>query len=182
MAQVPQVPGDVNQDELINQVNNAVRELNNRDTVQVYKDDAGTRRVILDKDGLRTSPEGVDVYTATNDQLTFNSNNNVFKIIATGTVELPGPATSGSNPSTVSVTHGLGYTPIVFAHGSDGGDYQALPWITTWKTGTPNAGMVEWEISYTANPTTINFYWQSNLGLNGGSITIKYYILQETAN
>lgn len=182
MGQVPQVPGDVNQEELINQLNNTVRELNNRDTVQVYKDEAGTRRVILDKDGLRTSPAGTDVFNAGNDELTFNSNNNVFKIVQSGTLEIPGPATSGVNPSPISVNHGLGYTPIVFAYGTDGGDFQALPWISTHKTGSVNAGMVEWEISYYADDTSVTFYWQSNLGLNGGTVSVKYYILQETAN
>jgi hypothetical protein len=187
---VPQVPGDVNQDDLINSVNNVVRELNNKEQVQVFKDEAGTRRVILDKDGLRTSPAGVDVYTATNDQLTFNSNNNVFKIVATYDLTIPSCSlnTGGANyssgtPTGETVSHNLGYAPAIMAFVSNGGSYVPLPWTHTAGWGSGGFAYIsilcsvdDTEVSVSAN---ISGY---NTVTSEPELTVKVYLLQETAN
>lgn len=202
MAQVPQVPGDVNQEELINQLNNTVRELNNRDTVQVYKDEAGTRRVILDKDGLRTSPAGVDVYTADNDELTFNSNNNVFKIVASGNAVIPSFANT-TGYSSVTVPHGQSYIPLVqvYANGA----------IVDGSLSIISTGYIPLPITFSSVALASNYYFENTgggsyrpLGLNYAvddtniyiqagcdpslsaftfkDVDVSYYILQETAN
>lgn len=106
-----------------------IRDLNKRERVDIFKDDAGTRRVLLGKGsngfyGLKVSPEGVDVYTATDDQLIFNSDQNVFKIdtILTGSIAVdfalaagPGADAGFSQTSTNSLVlpHGLSHIPVV---------------------------------------------------------------------
>lgn len=179
---VPQVPGDINQEDLINSVNNVVRELNNKEQVQVFKDEAGTRRVILDKDGLRTSPAGVDVFSAANDQLTFNSNNNVFKIVASGTTTIDADATAGV-PINAIIAHGLGYAPafIVYFTDSTFTDSYMLPMTTNLSTSASKVAFGNWiDSSVDVDNLYISFY--SPVTANWGTMYFKYYLLQETAN
>lgn len=182
MAQVPQVPGDVNQEELINHLNNVIREINNRDTVQVYKDETGTRRVILDKDGLRTSASGVDAHSATNDQLTFNSNNNVFKIIDSGTEVVAGVAGSTVVGSVDISGLNLSNPPLLVVavrNPLSGTAYFPTPYILNPSSTTNFVSTLAWVDSDTV-------YLQVDIGSGAtgytGDWSFKYYILQETAN
>lgn len=80
MSQVPQIPGNASQSDIINTANTAIGELNNRDSVLIFKDDVGTRRVLLGKGndfyGIKVSKTGSDVYSATDDELLFSSSFN----------------------------------------------------------------------------------------------------------
>ncbi len=106
---------------ITNEINNLQRELKNKDTVQVFKDDTGTRRVLLGKGadgfyGVKVSQEGNDVYDAADENLVFNSDNNLFKIhsVAEATLSVPNPWPA-TNTQTATVAHNLGYTPAVMA-------------------------------------------------------------------
>jgi hypothetical protein len=174
-----------------NEINNFMRDQNNDLTVRVIKDESGTRRVILDKDGLRTSPSGVDVYTATNAQLTFNSSQNVFKIASSGTTTPPTASTTapgaglwayGNNTKTIA--HGLGYLPIIMAYITDGSSYYSLPWTVFGLSSTTQVQHAS--INVIVDATNITIY-TSLLALNlttsfGSGLTIKYYLLQESVN
>lgn len=81
----------------------------------------GLARLLLLADGLdfflKISEDGIDVLNANDDQLIFNSNNNLFKIVDKGIATVPlgfnanGTSVSGSD----NVTHSLGVEPLVLA-------------------------------------------------------------------
>lgn len=78
----------------LNQINDLARTVASSERTQIFKDDAGTRRVLLGKGlndfyGLKVSPVGTDVYDAADADLIFNSNQNVFKILKTGSLSMP---------------------------------------------------------------------------------------------
>ena len=86
MSQVPPIPGNASQSEIISGTNNIVNEVNNRDSVMVFKDDAGTRRVLIGKGsdgfyGMKVSKVGSDVYSSADSELLFSSNFNNESVI-----------------------------------------------------------------------------------------------------
>lgn len=102
-----------------NQINNMIRELNSRERIQIFKDDSGTRRVQIGKGangfyGLKTSPEGVDVYTASDADLTFNSDKS-FTVIESGTVTFPSQSVTSASPlvfaTSFVIPHNAGRKP-----------------------------------------------------------------------
>lgn len=188
---VPFIGGGSDIQQNTNVTNAAIRQLNSMENVQVFKDDTGTRRVILDKDGLRTSPAGVDVFTATASQFTFNSANNVFKIVSQGTITTTTLSTNppaneyGFSETTQNIAHGLGYAPIIIAYQYDSvsGAYVPLPYSSAAR-GAANAAV--WEnYSISVNATNVTMYQSIlsyNMAASSGGFSIKYYLLQETAN
>lgn len=196
------IPGGSDQNGIVTTMNQNILELKNREKTEIFKDDTGTPRVILDNNGLRTSPAGVDVTTATNAQFTFNSTQNVFKIVDTGVIATPDVsgftastgkfnATSSSN----SVAHNLGYTPIVIGATSvtssgtvtNGG---ILP-ITVYGPIGAAAGSIFWHDFNIYCDDTYVYLSHTYSGFGGttgvtfaassGWSSIKYYLLQETA-
>lgn len=142
---------------------------------------------------LRVTKENVstDVLNATDSQLAFNSENNVFKIVESGTSQTAacaltsaGAGNWSSASSSVTIPHNLGYIPAIFAfYNSGGGSYVPLPFTQLdFNTSTSVAWFV---LSAIADNT--NLYLQVNaMGLNRTATfvatDIKYYLLQETAN
>jgi hypothetical protein len=191
MSQVPQVPGDINQQDLINATNNAVRELNARDTTQIFKDDTGTRRVLLGKGdngfhGIKVSQTGNDVYTAADDKLVMSSDFNTFKIVETGTVTLTKAASSLF--STVNVPHSLGVAPIVQAYLNNSTYYAALPFSEFADALLADAGKLLQHIDWVSYTDKIQFRIhtpnssspESKYG-SAYTVPIKYFLLVETA-
>lgn len=182
-----------------NQVNNIAKDMAQKERVQIYKDDTGTRRVLIGKGkngfyGVKTTPTGVDVYNATDAELTFNSNQNVFKIVQSGLTTMSQITISGSSgTNNVVITHNLGYVPLVIAVFEDTtyGPGEFRPWVSEPGAVTVSAGFIEM-ISYhnrimEATDSTVTFtevyYWGSFPANNKtGPYNIKYYLLQETAN
>lgn len=185
------------------QINDMIRDLNAKERVQIFKDDTGTRRVLLGKGasgfyGLKVSEEGVDVYTATDDQLIFNSSQNLFKIVRSST----GSVTVGSGDSYTTVTttipHGLNFTPIVLGFvdsnstilshsGRTPTPYTMYESVTTSPIGLIDNTLyvVIGQFTITADATNIylnvgthkvTFYTQLQ-----GVWNFTYYVLQETA-
>lgn len=165
------------------------------DTRILVKDSSNTRVIMgrigtgVNDYGLKVSRSGVDVTTATNDQLVFNSSQDVFKIVQTGTIVLSQGAFTGTAGTyqeffgSASQLHGLSYTPIVLSVLNLGGVYVPMPYTTLNNTGAGPS----W-VTYSANtdPTSINFNY---VGLTFGAVTVasstlslKYYLLQESAN
>lgn len=81
----------------------------------------GLARLLLLADGtnffLKISDDSIDVLSATDDQLIFNSQNNLFKIVESGvaTVSLPSISNGASGSGSDNVAHSLGYEPLVLA-------------------------------------------------------------------
>jgi len=197
----------------LNQVNSLMREVADSRVTNVFKgpnninalingklpNDLGYGFQFSDSDGvprilgyidannnpkLRISESGIDVTTATNDQLTFNSDNNLFTIVDSGTavVTLANPVTHFSTTET-TVTHGLGYAPAfqVFCtvDPSLGGELIAAPF-----SGFDGTGAFAFSIKVRVTTTQIIFGVQPNAAsaYDGTSWSFKYYLLQETAS
>lgn len=173
---------------VVKQTNEALRQISNEDRTKIIKDDSGTPRYLQGFQdggfengnvGLKVSQQGVDVTTATSDQLIWSTDFNNFKIVQTGTITLPFAADGASE--VVTVAHGQAEAPIVygFITYSDTGYTSPFPAINVEASGA-NAGKVYQVISWYADSTNIYFYNQSQLqGTAGG--TVKYYIIEETA-
>lgn len=169
------------------QATDMFRDLFGREVTEIFKDDAGTRRVLLGKGangfyGLKVSPESVDVYTAADDDLVFNSSQNVFKIVDSGTVTIP--VISGvPGSSTVTYTHNLGYIPVVLAFSGASGDGAMLPNIG-WNAGGVNDGKIFRQV-YTSVVSTTQVTFARIEGATGSigiAEPIKFFLLQESAN
>lgn len=167
-----------------NQVNRLMNDFQNDKTVRIFKDDQGTPVVILNKDGLKTtSPgSGIDVTQATDDQYTFNSNQNVFKIVKSASDSIKITASTGT--TTKTIPHGLGYVPalLVYMTDSTGSSYQALPTFLSYSIGATAITIAT--IGFCSIDSTNIYIQVSTAGsvLVGTTLLFKYYLLQEKAN
>lgn len=156
----------------------------NKDIFIGYDPNISTRPVV------RIAKDGFDAIDATDDQLIFNSEQNVFKIVKTGDIIIPdvtsnkaGTSQYGFFNSTNSLPHDLGFIPAVVAFISNGASFQMLP-VTRPDGVAVNAfAMLTWRITVDAtNIYAISeclAFNESNTHTGG---TVKYYLLQETAN
>lgn len=195
MSQVPLIPGDVNPQEHINQTNTAIRELNARDITEVFKDDTGVRRVLIGKGadgfyGLKVSKPTFDVYTAEDDELVFNSSQNVFKIVQTGVGTLPSVAAASSGSQSSSEldidTEVESDTPLIAMAFYESGDSESIPLPFLSSMPGPTFG------GYIAQRVSLQSYLSvgvvhilieatnfTNFAI--GDRTIRWYLLQESA-
>lgn len=181
------------------QINDMVRDLNKRERVSIFKDDAGVRRVLLGKGangfyGLKVSQEGQDVFTAEGDDLVFNSDNNLFKIVSSGTIIAPAVTTVGDGTNTysgsgaTSVAHGLSFTPLAIAFVEvSAAQYSLMPYTETTSASVPSGGIVSEFFRLTTSSTNIEVLHSVvsySPGVSGGTYSganIRYFLLRETA-
>lgn len=110
------------------------------------RQDDGLARLLLLADGsdfrLKISEDNVDVFTANDDQLVFDSSRNLFKIVdkGTATVSLPFIANGSSGSGSDNVVHSLGYEPLVLA----------------WSVSTPSGVMLSQFPSPIVNAKSVN--------------------------
>ena len=166
----------------MNSVSNIEKELQNMRSVQLFKDDTGTARVLLGKDGdfngLKVSQPGQDVTTASLEQLIFTSDNNVFKIVETGTsvVTLPSSFTDWQEYSTTTA-HNLGYSPLAIAFMDVSSTILPVP-----QTTIDSGGNIQAEFGFQVDDTNIKFYIRADsLSVVAQDYSFKYYLLRETA-
>lgn len=181
--------GDVNKkfERLVAQLNEWGRQISNEERTKIINDDAGTPRLLLGYQqdgfsngnvGIKLSQEGQSVLSAGDSQLALSSDFNSFKIVQTGTVEVPFAA--DGETQVVSVNHSIGYAPIVIGFLQGGGFSLPLPYLLISSSGAEEGKVLQRVYCY-SDTTKVYFSNQSNLqGTAGG--TIKYYILQETAS
>lgn len=176
-------------------------------------DDTETPRLFAGKfpDGsvkIKLSQSSHDVTTATDDQLIWSSDFNLFKVVRTGTLTLPlvsvtVAAAAGMYSSTTSsstpVAHGLGYKPSIvsFVEDSSFTGTDGLPALSPMNTtnyslfigGGGGIGIISRRIF--VDDTYVfakgNYYVLVNgSGFAGtytsDAVTIRYYLLRETAN
>lgn len=156
--------------------------------------------------GMWVSKPGFDVTSASDSELIFNSNQNVFKIVKTGTITVTpvyvaDPGSGEVDGFSGSADHDLGFIPLVFAtfisSSSSGVSLQpGAPLPTTQYggiTGVAIGNPVFKTINLTipvliatahASATSVSI----NLGVcigfsiySGVDFTFKYFLLQETA-
>lgn len=149
-------------------------------------------------EGFYVSKSGIDATTTTNpDDFIFNSNQNVFKIVQTGTATMPIASyntttkTVGFANASSQIAHNLSYTPIclgfIISLGGTLGS-QLLP-ATVITGGSGVRTLTEnYQVSadniYVYLTSTISYVSNSAESRNDASTNyvIKYYLLQETAN
>lgn len=175
------------------QVNEWGRLLSNEKRTDITKDDAGTPRLLIGYQqdgfsngnvGVKLSQENVDVSAATDDQLIWSSDFNMFKITHTGTATIPSAA--ASTTSDVSVDLGvttLTYAPAFTAYTQflfSGDLYSVqMPWSQT------SAGSVSIVIYGDTRISSGHLFFDAHItnwtGTDSGAYDVRYYIFQETA-
>ena len=158
--------------------------------------DGTTNRLLLGKDSdgdyvLKIADEGYDAYDADDANLTFNSSQNTFKIVATGNIPFTIPSGTPSTfvtNRTYSVSHSLGYPPMVL--GAILIDPLSINAVLPYQTMGTNASLgglgavrfsAQIETSINAITLVFNYYLNGSGDPDVTSGTVRYYILQETA-
>ena len=124
---------------------------------------------------FRVAKSGYNVLTETDDRnIIFDSSFNIFKIYQTGTVSI---TVSGNQETTASITHSLGYEPMVlWAFEGD----EVMPGSSDQTIVSNDQVKIKSLVRCTITTTqaTWHFYNAQN---TAGSKTIRYYVLIETA-
>jgi len=146
--------------------------------------------------GMKVSKPGYDVLTASDSELIFNSNQNIYKIVSVGTVVMPTYTVTRSAgwklssvaiPPNAVVTHNVGGVPVVFAFikvtGGGGPTRLVLPYTDAGVVGT---AAYFHTVSIAVNGTSLEIgeshLTNGDVGvMTGGGFTVEYWILQETS-
>lgn len=119
---------------------------------------------------IRISKQGINVLGTTGtvpNNLIFDSEINTFKIVATGTVV----GTITSAPGTISIAHGLGFSPPVTAYARKVSGSRVVP---TAGVSMPNALVTDFGFKKSFSDGT-NAYFVID---SSGTYTIKYYCFE----
>lgn len=152
----------------------------------------GVFKMLIGVDNLGTelvkiAQDGIDVFVADDDQLIFNSENNLFKIVDTGLVDVVKAAntTSASDTATSAVDYPTVIAFVLPFFGSSSGTEQT-PYTILQPTGA-DAGKVLYEARVSVNGTTLTFIVNTPQGITGSyypaafTARFKYYVVQETS-
>jgi len=143
---------------------------------------------------LKVAKDGYDALTATDDQLIFNSTQNILKIVQTGTATINVPSSANDFADNVTITHNLGFIPKYTAYVKPPGGYVGSPTnaqlpffqYVLYDSANP-ATVAGWHINGLADvadltTTTITFRLSivNNSASNIGNWTFNYDLLQES--
>jgi hypothetical protein len=194
------LPGGLDQNGIVTEMNKNLLDLKGKETTEIFKDDTGTRRVLLGKGadgfyGLKVSKPSFDVYDTGDGNLVFNSDQNVFKI-SQRTRILTSTGFSFSCPSfdvmvvdqVDSYTHGLGFTPQINGSIVDTNGYFPIPF--TSQTDAATGVLLTVTCQAFADATYVSTYVQAAImNFSGTPVTgnigaydFRLYLLRETAN
>lgn len=146
-------------------------------------------RMIIDAPNsvIKISKIGINVLTASDEQLVFNSNQNIYKIVAKDVNTL---VNDGSTQTVLTIPHNLGFVPIAlcFLNNSTIGTIGTnlslqLPTFTEASIGGVTAGVVTFAayLFSVVDQTNLDIVLFNATGAPK-SYDITYYLLQETAN
>lgn len=169
--------------------------------------DSGDNQIIVAKDtvnqvlmgdqstfgeGFYVTKAGIDAKTAKSpDDFIFNSNQNIFKIISSGTIniDIPNPFTTGVSPLIGTVRHDLNTRPGFMVYGdipSGAGAYSGTGNLTNLPVIVGGSGSITVMAQAFVTTTTITVQIINMFGASiadlGTPWVFKYYLLQETAN
>lgn len=178
-------------DSLVKQLNEWGRLISNEDRTKIIKDDAGVQRFLQgfnqggfnNNVGLKISQEGKDVLTAADSELVFNSDNNLFKIVQTGSATMNADATVSGAGSTIVTTipHNLGFVPAALIYTlTSAGDYVPLPAVSSYTTSGGNVLFNQF-ITSSIDDTNLYIKFFPGGATDYGEYEFKYYLIQETA-
>lgn len=129
-------------------------------------DDTGTMVV-------KVAKPGYDANSATDDQLIFNSAQNVFKIVQKGTAIVP---TTGGKLTSLKIYHNLGYVPMVLGYVFGSAKFMQIPAHSFNADGT-----IAKSVSVGANSSYIEFDVATTY-VAPVDTHVTYYLLQETTD
>lgn len=187
---------------LVSAINNNFRQIEAENRTKVIRDESGVNRIIYGrfpdgKYGMKVSMPGIDVLTTGDDELIFNSSQNILKVAKVGTFTAPSypiysvagewrtSKAGGVNP----IPHGLSEAPAVIAFTEADGQYSLLPrtFMSAIGTGSSNA-MISRTIAVNVDDTNVYILDTTTThglvtGANAtaGAQPIKYFLLQESA-
>ena len=153
----------------------------------VGRDPDNNIRLLITSDGtnfnMKVAKDGYDATTATGDQLVFNSDQNILKVVQSGVATLN--VLAGATGGLVSVTHGLGYAPASIAYLDQGGGGTTYTPVPTYSINTTGELSASFDVSTTTS--TISFGVQlypfpTNTFASNTQFKFKYYLLQESAS
>jgi len=149
--------------------------------------------------GLQVSKPGYNVTDNNNNNLIFNSAQNVFKIVKTDTITIPSKTLPAGNlySNIITIPHGLNFTPIIQSYAKLNTSflsssfvvqnilaYQQLPYNQNQSLMITN--VLEYFIIGLVDETNIYFGYLYETDTTGGysfpTTSIKYYLLQESVN
>jgi hypothetical protein len=168
-------------------INKNFGELDSEATTKIFYDSNGIPSIAIgvQRDGtsrIRISQPGIDVTAATDSQLSFNSAQDVFKVVKTGTFTV---SCAANTTQTFTVAHGQTGTPIIMAYLETGSGTFFLP-TTLSTTRNDIDGHVYYNvfIEVYVDATNINarfFNATASAAPLTGTYNVRYYVLQETA-
>lgn len=190
---------------VVKQVNEGFRLISNEERTKITKDDAGDQRLLIGYQedgfdsgnvGVKLSQEGVDVAGATDDQLIFSTDFNLFKIVQSGSQTETLAHTSNTvaaGTQTITIAHSLGYkpshlvyitTPSTYINGSI---LTLLPELHVLPAGHALGGGTIFNKFYATVDTTnlyVKFFHRvgTDYSPDTPTFTIKYYLMRETAS
>lgn len=130
---------------------------------------------------LKVAKPGIDVSVASNEDLIFNSDQDILKVALTGTIDINANAIAGV-PIETSIVHGLGIAPIPFVFFNLGpGVFTQLPNSSAFAASGGQMAFNNWSYA-TTDDTNLYITFISGTTANWGTFTYKYYLLQETAS
>lgn len=154
-----------------------------------FNDSSETPRIVIyvNTDGepvLKTSPTGVNASTADDEDLTFNSQRNVFKVIASGTFESPALDAAGGADDTSTVVTDTGIdspTPLAYAAYvvNDSGGYNQLPFTAINYSGFYQLYRTM-AVVLSGSDVQLHTYSQNFTGSPVDAVTIKYFLFAES--
>jgi len=166
----------------VNQVNQNFAQLDNENIKKVYNGPDGVPRIYIDgtQGIIKVAPEGVNVTTAADSELNFNSAQNTLKVVETGTATIEKPVNTAY--TLLEVPYDLSYPPMIMASVASSNFYEPLPAIyfiaenmyMQVKASLDHSAQSIWFELFTPNIVGGNYATALNL-------PIRYYLLQETA-
>lgn len=163
----------------------------------VIKDEDGTQRLLASAESIKLSQSGFNVETATDSQLVFSSEFNLFKIVGSGELTVPQMSTTlfstntyTDSKSSSQINHNLSFTPAVIAFMGVGSTYTLMPFSFTSAGGT-GGGIATYSWTVYSTDTYVQAFgyatefgasWSGGTDANKSARSIKYYLLQETAS
>lgn len=202
MPNLTPIPTGTSSSQATAMMNRNFQQLNNEQVTKLYNDENGTPSILIGLDStgksvIKVSKTGVDVTTATNAQLAFNSAQNMFKIAqrtrVLSSTYVPSIVCPGNEYKVYtlvdSYTHGLGYVPQVMGTVFESGSYSPLPFTRATDVGVDGSLLITYSMftdaTYLSTMIEVSFDCIADAGgvnLELPSYDFQFYLLQETAN
>lgn len=198
-----QLTPSTTQDMMISAINENFRQIESENRTKIIKDENGVNRILIGRtqDGryvMRVSKEGVDVLEAGENDLIFNSDNNLFKIIDSGettiTIPLCAHGSSVTASDLVVFDEPLDNIPLVLAFAFEDSPMSSQTNVHTFgqnivqaKSVNTTAVTVGYAYSEQMQVSDADIYFQIDKANSTGvaepqsDLKIKYYLLSETA-